>query len=225
VEQVRDEGNAVSTTLVTVEPLRRAPELAVVGFFPLCHWVLRFLKNHYLTFCVVTHKAQNHRFHMAFIADDTMYVNWQIVALNYAADCILNFDETNIDLTPLQDQPLVRLVKGQFSSIFQVILGDVWSCWGALYLASSSLLLSSGKVSQMAILTERLMVPLIHMTKSSKLSSQRGGWMVQPTKSGYNASWLLMQLLITTKSTYFRICSPSIYTTTASVLLTVFGLK
>jgi transposase-like protein len=49
VEQVRDEGNAVTTTLVTVELLRRAPELAVVGFVPLCHQVLRFLKNHHLT--------------------------------------------------------------------------------------------------------------------------------------------------------------------------------
>ncbi len=42
VEQVRDEGNAVTTTLVTVELLRRAPELAAVGFVPLRRRVLRF---------------------------------------------------------------------------------------------------------------------------------------------------------------------------------------
>jgi hypothetical protein len=28
------------------------------------------------------------------------YVNWQIVASNYAADAVLNFDETNIDFDP-----------------------------------------------------------------------------------------------------------------------------
>ncbi len=32
-----------------------------VGFVPLCHQVLRFLKKQHYTFCVVTHKAQNHR--------------------------------------------------------------------------------------------------------------------------------------------------------------------
>jgi hypothetical protein len=67
VEQVRDEGNAVSTTLVTVKLLGQAPKLAAVGFVPLRCQVLWFLKNRHLTFHVVTHKAQNHRFHGAII--------------------------------------------------------------------------------------------------------------------------------------------------------------
>jgi hypothetical protein len=115
VEQVRDEGNAVMTTLVTVELLRWVPELAGVGFVPLCHQVLQFLKNHHLAFHVVTHKAQNHHFHAAIIADYTTYVNWQIVALNYAADCILNFDETNIDFIPYPRSTLSKVGERSIS--------------------------------------------------------------------------------------------------------------
>jgi len=115
VEQVRDEGNAVTTTLVTVELLRRAPELAAVGFVPLRRRVLRFLKNHHLTFRVVTHKAQNHRYHAAIIADYTMYINRQIVASNYGADCILNFDETNIDFDPSPRSTLSKVGERSIS--------------------------------------------------------------------------------------------------------------
>jgi len=100
VEQVRDEGNAVSTTLVTVELLRWASELAAVGFVPLHCQLLQFLKNYHLTVRVITHKAQNHGFHSGIFAEYTLYVNQQIVASHYAADCIVNFDETNIDFDP-----------------------------------------------------------------------------------------------------------------------------
>jgi len=50
----------------------------------------------------------------------------------------------------------------------------------------------------MAVLTKRLTGQLFHTTTSPTLYSQRDGWMAQPTKSGCNASWLLMQLIITT---------------------------
>jgi hypothetical protein len=43
--------------------LRMAPNLLNVGFVPLHCWVLCFLKKHHYTFHVVTHKAQNHRYH------------------------------------------------------------------------------------------------------------------------------------------------------------------
>jgi hypothetical protein len=49
---------------------------------------------------VVTHNAQNHRYHAGIIADFTFYVKWQIVESNYFANAILNFDETNIDFDP-----------------------------------------------------------------------------------------------------------------------------
>jgi hypothetical protein len=219
VEQVRDEGNAVSTTLITVELLRWVPELAEVGFIPLHHWVLRFLKNHHLTICVVTHKAQNHHFQVAIIADHTMFVNRQIVVSNYTADCILNFDETNIDFDPSPRSTLSKVGKRSISihilghsGISTVMLGCTVS--GFKFPA----ILSSGKVSQMPVLTERLTASLIHMITSSMLFNQRDGWMVQPTKPGYHMSWLLMQQLISTKSTFFRICSLSIYTATASLL-------
>jgi len=96
VEQVRDDGNAVSNTLFTVELLRWAPELAAVGFVPLCSWLLQLIKNHHLTFCVITHKAQKNHFHAGIIADYTLYANLQIVTSNYAADCIMSFNETII---------------------------------------------------------------------------------------------------------------------------------
>jgi transposase-like protein len=115
VEQVRDEDNAVTTTLVTMELLRRAPKLAVVGFVPLRRRVLRFLKNHHLTFCVVTHKAQKHCYYVAIIADYTMYINRQIVASNYGADCILNFDETNIDFDPSPRSTLSKVGERSIS--------------------------------------------------------------------------------------------------------------
>jgi hypothetical protein len=46
-------------------------------------------------------------------------------------------------------------------------------------------------------------------------------WIFLPTKAGFDASWVPMQLLMTIKSTCFRISSLSIYTTTASLLLTI----
>jgi len=64
---LRDSGNTVSTTIVTLELLRRSPQLLQVGFVPLYHCVLHFLKRHHYTFCVVTHKAQNHRYHAMVI--------------------------------------------------------------------------------------------------------------------------------------------------------------
>jgi hypothetical protein len=46
VERLKENGNVVSITIVTVVPL--------------CHGGLCFLKKHLYTFHVVTHKAQNH---------------------------------------------------------------------------------------------------------------------------------------------------------------------
>jgi hypothetical protein len=62
IEDLRERGNAVSTTTVTLELLRMAPDLLNVAFVPLRRRVLRFLKKHHYTFRVVTHKAQNHRY-------------------------------------------------------------------------------------------------------------------------------------------------------------------
>jgi hypothetical protein len=47
-------------------------------------------------------------------------------------------------------------VKGLFPFTSLAIQEDVLSCWGVVHLAASSLYLSSGKVSQMTLLTERL---------------------------------------------------------------------
>jgi hypothetical protein len=47
VEWLRESGNVVSTTILTVELLQRSPELLHIGFVPLCHCVLCFLKKHH----------------------------------------------------------------------------------------------------------------------------------------------------------------------------------
>jgi hypothetical protein len=86
MDGLRDSGNTVSTTIITVELLRRLPQLLQVGFVPLHHCVLHFLKRHHYTFCVVTHKAQNHRHHAMVIDGWVRYINWQIVASAYMAE-------------------------------------------------------------------------------------------------------------------------------------------
>jgi transposase-like protein len=83
IENLREAGNAVSTTTVTVELIRRYPELLRIGFVPLRHRVLHFLKKRHYTFCVVTHKAQNHRYHVMVIDGWVGYINRQIVASAY----------------------------------------------------------------------------------------------------------------------------------------------
>ena len=100
VEAQRENGNAVNTTTVSAELLRRAPDLLSVGFAPLRRRVMRFLKKHHYAFCVVTHKAQNHRYHAMVIEDWVGYINRQIVASGYTAAQICNFDETNVDFDP-----------------------------------------------------------------------------------------------------------------------------
>jgi hypothetical protein len=106
-------------------------------------------------------------------------------------------------LTPHQDQLLVSLVN-QFTFISLVILADVLSCRGVVHLASSFLLLSSGKVSQMAALTERPQEWHIHMTTSHK--------------DGCSYLPKLGSMHLGSLSTCFRISSLLIYTTTASLL-------
>jgi len=56
IEGLRERGNAISTTTVTLELLRMTPKLLNVGFIPLCCGVLPFLKKHHYTFGVVAHK-------------------------------------------------------------------------------------------------------------------------------------------------------------------------
>ncbi len=77
LEQLRERGNAVSPATLTMELLHVAPELLAVGFLPLRRRILRFVKNNNFTFRVVTHKAQNHRFHMVIIDDWTWYIDRQ----------------------------------------------------------------------------------------------------------------------------------------------------
>jgi hypothetical protein len=62
-----------------------------------------------------------------------------------------------------------------------------------LRLASNFLLLPSGKVSQMAALTERPKEWHIHMTTSHTAYQQK--MMFLPTKAGFNASWVPIYLL------------------------------
>jgi hypothetical protein len=100
VDSLRDSENAVSTTIVTLELLRRSPQLLQVGFVLLRRHVLCFLKRHHYTFRVVTHNAQHHCYHAMVIDGWVGYINRQILASAYMAEQIYNFDETNIDFDP-----------------------------------------------------------------------------------------------------------------------------
>jgi hypothetical protein len=109
VDGLRDSGNAVSTTIVTLELLRRSPQLLQVGFVPLHRRVLRFLKRHHYTFRVLTHKAQNHRYHAMVIDGWVGYINQQIVTSAYTAEQICNFDETKVDFDPVPHSTLSKI--------------------------------------------------------------------------------------------------------------------
>jgi hypothetical protein len=110
VDDLQEIGNAVSTTIVTLEELlRRSPQLLQVGFVLLCHCVLCFLKRHHCTFCAVTQKAQNHHYHAMVIDGWVGYINQQIVASAYMAKQICNFDETNIDCEPAPHSMLSKI--------------------------------------------------------------------------------------------------------------------
>jgi transposase-like protein len=109
IENLREAGNAVSTSAVTVELIRRFPELLRVGFVPLRRRVLRFLKRRHYTFRVVTHKAQNHRYHVMVIDGWVGYINRQIVASAYMGAQICNFDETNVDFDPACSRTLCKV--------------------------------------------------------------------------------------------------------------------
>jgi transposase-like protein len=109
LEQLQERGNAVSPATLMMELLCVAPELLAVGFVPLRCRVLRFVKNNNFTFRVVTHKVQDHWFHMVIIDDWTRYINRQIVASQYLSDCIMNFDETNVDFDPAPWSTLCKI--------------------------------------------------------------------------------------------------------------------
>jgi hypothetical protein len=109
IENLREAGNAISTTAVTVELIPRFPELLRIGFVPLHCRVLRFLKKRQYTFRVVTHKAQNHHYHVMVIDGWVGYIKRQIVASAYMGAQICNFDETNVDFDPACSQSLCKV--------------------------------------------------------------------------------------------------------------------
>jgi hypothetical protein len=61
------------------------------------------------TFCVVTHKAQNHHHHAMVIDDWVGYINQLIAASAYNEHCIVNFDETNVDFDPSHRNTLCKV--------------------------------------------------------------------------------------------------------------------
>ncbi len=72
LEQLWDRDNAVSPETFMMELLHLAPELLAVGFDPLLHHVLHFVKNNHFSFRVVMHKAQNHRWVLLIIGHNTL---------------------------------------------------------------------------------------------------------------------------------------------------------
>jgi hypothetical protein len=81
VDGLRESRNAVSTTIVALELLRRSPQLLQVGFVLICCQVHYFLKKHHYTFHVVTHRSQNHCY-QAMVIDGWVGYNNQQIALS-----------------------------------------------------------------------------------------------------------------------------------------------
>jgi hypothetical protein len=104
---------------------RLAPNLLNVGFLPLHHQVLHFLKNHHYTFCVVTHKAQKHHYHAMVIDDWIGHMNQLIVASAFIDHSIDNFDEMNVDFDP---SPRNTLCKVREKSVTLCINGHSGHC-------------------------------------------------------------------------------------------------
>jgi hypothetical protein len=214
VEAERENGNAVNTTTVSAELLRRAPDLLSVGFALLCRRVMRFLKKHHYTFRVVTHKAQNHRYHAMVIEDWVGYINWQIVASGYTATQICNFDETNIDFDPTLRTTLNKVgersisIRGNgHSGRCTVMLG----CTAAGYKFPPSLF---GKESGKDEFIENVNA-MCFLPQASTWYDQVGGWMGRHSKSGSSTSSGLMQRYTTAPSTccwisFWYTCSTTI---------------
>jgi hypothetical protein len=139
--------------------------------------------------CVVTHKAQNHRYHAGFIGDFTLYVNWQIVTSNYAANANLNFDVTDIVFDPSPRSTLSKVGErstsihnSRHSGRYTFMLGS-----SASDFKFPGFVIWKG-VPNGPIDRERLKGWHIQMATSLTPYKQRDGWMFLPTKAEFNAS-------------------------------------
>ncbi len=95
--------------MLAIELIHNDAQLIDVGVPVLRHRILRILRNQHLTHRCITHKAQNIRFHEPVINDWIFYTNQQIVVGKYAADCIVNVDEMNIDFDPSPRTTVCRI--------------------------------------------------------------------------------------------------------------------
>jgi len=95
-EENRQQGHVVSITTMAIELYREFPELANVNIEALYRRVKRFCEANNIVTRRVTHAAQNHVYNEGVIANWVHYVNKQIQMNRYTADCIVNYDQTNI---------------------------------------------------------------------------------------------------------------------------------
>ena len=116
LEELHQRGIPVSAQILAIEMLCLDPEMLALGLEVIRRRILRFLKKHHLTHRVVTHKAQNIRFHEHVMNDWVTYVNRQIVAGKYEDACIINVDETNVDFDPSPSRTLCKIGERTVSS-------------------------------------------------------------------------------------------------------------
>jgi hypothetical protein len=97
-ENLRENGNVVTPTMIAIELCRQYPEMgADLPFRTVMLRVRRFLASKGLVTRRITHAAQNHTYNQERMDNFVGYVNRQIQCNKYIADCIVNFDQTNID--------------------------------------------------------------------------------------------------------------------------------
>jgi hypothetical protein len=145
LEELCQRGIPLSAQILAIEMLCLDPEMLELGLEVIRQRILRFLRKHHMTHHVVTHKAQNIRFHEHIMNDWVTYINRQIVAGKYEDACIINIDETNIDFDPSPSRTLCKIGDRTVSARISAILGDAQLCLGAQQAVSSFLLSSFGK--------------------------------------------------------------------------------
>ena len=95
-EERREQGHVITITMMAIELCRQFPELESIHIKVLYRRVRRFCHSNDIVIRRVTHAAQNHEYNQSVMDNWVHYVNQQIKMNKYTADCIVNYDQTNI---------------------------------------------------------------------------------------------------------------------------------
>jgi len=82
--------------MMAIELCRQFPELESIHIKVLYRRIRRSCHSNDIVIRRVTHAAQNHEYNQSVMDNWVHYVNQQIKMNKYTADCIVNYDQTNI---------------------------------------------------------------------------------------------------------------------------------